>query len=225
MISGMQGDEAVQTVFTEGSTVVLRDVLRGKVWTASPHRVIRDTGTQLVLTTWPGAEMLKPTTWTQSLRTGDATVRKQALPNLAAGRWELDWWTWQRTTILKRSRTGDYFSVSQFFDAQGRCDEWYVDFIRPWQRTALGIDTFDLFLDLVIKADLSGYQWKDEDEYAQARRLGVVDDPLHRHVESAREQVVSLVQSGRGPFAEDWSSWQRDPAWPTPVLPTGMSAW
>lgn len=224
MIGSMQADGAGQATFPEGSTVVVRDVLRGKVWTASPYRVIRDTGTQLALACWPGTEMLKPATWTQWLRTGDDTVRRQAIPNLAAGRWELDRWTWQHTTLLKWSRPGDYFSVSHFFGAQGRCEGWYVDFIRPWRRTPRGIDTFDLLLDLVVKADLSGYQWKDEDEYVQGRRLGLISDALHQRVDAAREQVVTLIESRRGPFAEDWSSWQRNPAWPTPALPAGMPA-
>jgi Protein of unknown function (DUF402) len=219
MIGSVQADGTSKAAFPEGSTVVLRDVLGDKVWTASPYRVIRDTGTELALACWPGVEMLKPTTWIQWLRTGDDTVRRQAVPNLAAGRWELGRWTWRDTTLLKRSRPGDYFSVSQFFDAQDRCDGWYVDFIRPWRRTLLGIDTFDLLLDLVVKADLSGYRWKDEDEYSQGRRLGLIDDVLHQHVDTAREQVISLIKASQGPFAEDWSSWRRDPAWPAPRLP------
>jgi len=199
--------------------VVLRDVLQGKVWTASPHRVIRDAGTDLALACWPGTEMLKPATWIHWLRTGDEAERKKAIPNMAAGRWELGRWVWRDTTLLRRSSPGDYFSVSQFFDAEGCCDGWYVDFIRPWQRTPLGIDTFDLLLDLIVEADLSGYRWKDEDEYAQGRRLGVISDGLHQRVDAARQQVVALIQSRQGPFAEDWSTWRRDSAWPVPVLP------
>lgn len=112
MIGSMQAEGASQAAFREGSTAVFRDVLDGRVWTASPYRVILDTGTQLVLATWPGAEMLKPATWIESLGTGDDTVRKQAIPNLAAGRWELGRWTWQRTTLLRWGTPGDYFSVS-----------------------------------------------------------------------------------------------------------------
>lgn len=225
MIGSMQADGAGQPTFAEGSTVVLRDMLDDRVWTAAPYRVVQDTGRQLVLATWPGAVTLKPTTWIESVRGDDDTVRRQGIINLAAGQWELGRWTWQRTTLLRRSTLGDYFSVSQFTDGAGGVlsGGWYVDFIRPWRRAPRGIDTFDLFLDLEVRSDLS-YQWKDEDEYAHARRLGLIDDALHRHVESAREQVVSLTESRQGPWAENWSSWQRDPDWPTPVLPAGMSA-
>jgi protein associated with RNAse G/E len=206
-------------VFPQGSTVVRRDVLRGKVWSAAPFRVIQGTGTVLMLACWPGVEMLAPTTWIQWLRTGDDAVRKQAIHNLASGRWELDRWVWRDTTVLARFEAGQYFSVSRFFDAEGRCGGWYIDFVRPFQRTPIGIDSFDLLLDLVVTADLSSFRWKDEDEYAQGRRLGLIDDALHQHVGTARQQVVSLIESRQGPFADDWSSWKRDPAWPVPALP------
>jgi hypothetical protein len=99
----------------------------------------------------------------------------------------------------------------------------YVDFVCPCRRTPMGIDTFDLLLDLVVKADLSGYRWKDEDEYAHGRRLGLIDDALHSHVDAARQHVVSFIDSRQGPFADDWSSWRRDPDWPRPTLPAEMS--
>lgn len=205
--------------FPEGSTVVRRDVLRGKVWTAAPFRVIRDTGTDLVLACWPGVERLAPTTWIEWLRTRNRAVRGQAIPDLVAGRWELDRWAWRRTTLVTQFGAGQYFSVSRFIDPADGGARWYVDFIRPYQRTAVGIDTFDLLLDLVVEADLSRYRWKDEDEYAQGRRLGLIDDALHQRVDAARQQVLALIESRRGPFADDWSSWRRDPAWPPPVLP------
>jgi protein associated with RNAse G/E len=136
---------------------------------------------------------------------------------MLAGHWELDRWTWRDTTLLARFAAGDYFSVSRFFDAGG--GGWYVDFVQPYRRTPIGIDTFDLLLDLIVTADLSGYRWKDEDEYARGRRLGLIDDALHQSVDAAREQVISLIESRQGPFADDYSSWRPDPAWPTPVLP------
>ena len=106
----------------------------------------------------------------------------------------------------------------------GQRNSWYIDFIRPCRRTPDGIDTLDLLVDLVVTPDLSACRWKDEDEYAQGRRLGVITDALHRGVEAARQHVISLVESRQGPFAEGWSSWRPDPSWPLPALPRAHPA-
>ncbi|HEX3590268.1 MAG TPA: DUF402 domain-containing protein [Pseudonocardiaceae bacterium] len=203
--------------FAPGSTAVRRDVLRGKVWTATPNRVLADSAGVVVLTCWPGVGMLSPTTWIHWLRTGDDAVRKQAIPNLAAGTWELGDWTWRDTTLVSRFASGDHFSVHRFLS--GGPAEWYVNFERPYRRTPIGIDTFDLLVDLVVSPDLSSHRWKDEDEYAQGRRLGLIDDATHAHVDHARERVLGLLAAAEGPFAEDWSGFRPEPHWPLPVLP------
>ncbi len=203
--------------FAVGATAVKRDVLRGKVWTAAPLRVVEEDGDTLVLATWPGVEQQSPTTWIEWLRTGDDATRKQAIPNLTAGRWELDRWIWQDTTLVSRFAAGEHFSMHRFLGAGPA--HWYVNFERPYRRSPIGIDTFDLLVDLVVAPDLSSYTWKDEDEYAQARRLGLIDDAWHADVQQARDRVLALVESAAGPFAHDLSTFRHDPAWPDPVLP------
>lgn len=194
-------------------------MLHGKTWAAAPFRVIADSGDDLFLACWPGVETRSPTTWIEWLLTGDDAVRKQAIPNLAAGRWELGAWTWRDTTLLSRYRTAEWFTVSRFFDADGHCGGWYVNFEVPHRRTATGIETFDLLLDLVVEPDLSGHRWKDEDEYAHGRRLGLITEEQHRHVDRAREEVLARIAERAEPFATDLAAWRRDPAWPLPGLP------
>lgn len=203
--------------FPIGSTAVRRDVLRGKVWTATPNRVLADADGVVVFACWPGVRMLAPTTWTHWLRTGDDAVRKQAIPNLAAGRWDLEPWTWRDTTLVSEFRSGQHFSVHRYLS--GEPATWYVNFEMPYRRTAIGIDTFDLLLDLEVEPDLSGHRWKDEDEYAQGRRLGLIDDATHADVTRARDQVLALVEAADGPFARDRSDVVPDPAWRLPELP------
>jgi hypothetical protein len=55
-----------------------------------------------------------------------------------------------------------------------------VNFEHPNRRTEGGFDTFDLTVDLVIDPDLSTLEWKDVDEYAHVRRLGIVSEPSTR---------------------------------------------
>ena len=135
-------------------------------------------------------------------------------------------WTWRDTVLLSRFRAGDYFSVHQFLDdPRGdprpgpRAGRWYVNFELPFRRTSFGIDTFDLLLDLIVDIESLSYEWKDEDEYAQGRRLGLISDQVHAKVDDARHEVVALIESRQGPFAEDWSAWRPGRSWPTPVLP------
>jgi hypothetical protein len=207
--------------FAAGATVVRRDILRGRVWTAMPQRAVSDTGTALSLAYWPRVTSLAPTTWITALRTGDDAMRKRGLDDLAAGTWELGPHGWERTELLSHFLQGEYFSIHAFQDAAtGAPMHWYVNFELPFvRRPGFGIDTFDLFLDLVVAPDLSTHLWKDTEEYAQGRRLGLVDDDLHGHVETARERALGMLQDRSGPFADGWPSWSASPAWPLPVLP------
>ncbi len=208
-------------LFQPGTTPVRRDVHAGRVWTAMPQRVVDDTGHVLTLAYWPGIESLAPTTWITSTRNQDDVTRKQGLEDLAAGTWTLGRYRWTGTALLSYFLAGEWFSVHGFQDAATREPlRWYVNFEKPYQRRpGLGIDTMDLALDLVITPDLSGHHWKDTEEYAQLRRLGLIDDYLHRQVERARGRAISMLDDRTGPFAAGWPTWAPDPSWPLPELP------
>lgn len=64
------------------------------------------------------------------------------------------------------------------------------------------------------------YRWKDEDEYEQGRRLGVITDNDHKEVSSAREQVVAMFERRVTPFDDHWPDWRPELDWPAPTLPT-----
>jgi hypothetical protein len=203
-------------VFDPGATVVRRDVVGGKVLTAAPFRVLDDDGEVLRLACWPGIESLAPATWIRWLQTGDDAVRKQGIPDFAAGRWRLAPWVWRATTLVSWFGVDPDFSVHLFTPVDGGAPWWYVNFERPPRRTGIGIDTCDLLLDLAADADLRRWSWKDEDEYAEGRRLGLITDEDHERVRQARHRAVALLESRGGPFAEKW---EVSADWPTPVLP------
>ncbi|GAA2839989.1 hypothetical protein GCM10010441_75380 [Kitasatospora paracochleata] len=210
-------------LFRPGATVVRRDVHAGRVWTAMPQRVIDDTGHVLTLAYWPGIESLAPATWITSTRTGDDTARRQCLADLAAGAWTLGPHRWENTELLSHFLAGEWFSVHCFQDAITHEPlRWYVNFEHPYRRRpGVGIDTMDLALDLVITPDLAGHHWKDQQEYAQLRRLGVVDDYVGRQIERARGRAIGMLDDRTGPFAGGWPTWAPDPSWPLPTLPPG----
>lgn len=209
--------------FRQGETAVRRDLFRHKVWSAHAFHVVKDGSGALVLGCRPGAEVLAATTWIEWLLTGDDDVRAQALPNLARGSWELGRWSWRSTAHLQWVPPGAWFSVNAFYDVAGghQLAHWYVNFQRPMRRTAMGYDTFDLLLDLVVAPDLSRWDWKDEGEYAHGRRLGVVSEADHRAVQQAREEAVAMIEEHGGPFEAEanWRDWHPEPSLPTPTLP------
>jgi hypothetical protein len=207
--------------FRSGERVVRRDVFRGAVWSATPQRVLRDDTNGLVVAHWPGVRCLAPSPWVRAQRGRARMPRTQALEALSTGRWELSPWTWRDWAVVTSyDLAGRYFSTRRFFDARGELDRWYVNFERPSRRSGIFLDTFDLLLDLVATPDLSSWWWKDEAEYAHARRLGVVSDAEHARVDQARGEALAMMEQAAGPFSNQAEPWAPSPTWPLPVLPS-----
>lgn len=216
--------------FETGQTIVRRDVHRsGRVWSEQALRVVDDTSEALVMACAPGAEARWPALYARARADGDRSARIEAFDAMAAGEWELADSRWQETELLLWKPPMEWFSVNAFYIPDGdrrRLRNWYVNFEHPTARTNAGFDTFDLAVDLLIDPDLSRWQWKDEDEYAHARRLGIITDTEHEAVNDARAQALAMLANRRGPFADAaaWTSWRWDPAWPAPCLPQPDSA-
>ncbi len=210
--------------FDAGETVVRRDVYRERVWSEQALRVVADTDVALVTACCPGAEACWPVHYVKARTESDRAVRMEAFEAMAAGEWELAPGVWQETELLLWKPPTACFSINAFFapDPGGthRLRNWYVNFEHPITRTNGGFDTFDLALDLLIEPDLTRRRWKDEDEYAHARRLGIVTDSQHQAVDAARAQVLAMLEERQGPFAEAvaWAAWRWNPAWPPPRL-------
>ncbi|MFC9843850.1 DUF402 domain-containing protein [Streptomyces sp. NPDC060223] len=207
--------------FDTGETVVRRDVHRsGRVWSEQALRVVADTCEALVTACAPGAEVMWPALHAKARADGDRSVRIEAFDTMATGEWQLAPGAWQETELLLWKPPTAWFSVNAFYTSAG-LRNWYVNFEHPTRRTRDGFDTFDLAVDLVVAPDLNSWHWKDEDEYAHVRRLGIVTDTEHRAVELARAQILAMLEERAGPFADIdyWAAWRWRPAWPPPRLP------
>ncbi|MFF2812622.1 DUF402 domain-containing protein [Streptomyces sp. NPDC058000] len=209
--------------FEVGQTVVRRDVHRtGRVWSEHALRVLADTDQALVTACAPGAETRWPDLYAKARTAGDRAARTEAFEAMATGEWDLADGLWDETELRMWKPPGAWFSINAFYTSAG-LRNWYVNFEHPTTRTADGFDTFDLAVDLVIAPDLRRWEWKDEDEYAHARRLGIISDTEHQAVDAARTQILAMLEKRSGPFANaaSWASWQWEPNWPTPRLPDG----
>ncbi|MEV4123970.1 DUF402 domain-containing protein [Nocardia sp. NPDC049707] len=175
----------------------------GRAFTEWPQRVVADRGDELRVLLTPGTEGVGPQLWIRSMREDDPGARGRLLEAYARREWEMGAWVWQRTTRLAIMYTDRYFAIAPMWDEHGEFLWWYVNFQLPFTRTADGVDTSDLHLDLIVEPDLS-YHWKDEDEYALAIRLGLVPERWQRAIEGARDEALDLVARRAGPFGEDW---------------------
>ncbi|MEU4154139.1 DUF402 domain-containing protein [Streptomyces sp. NPDC026659] len=215
--------------FRPGRTVVRRDVHHSgrvrHVWSEHALRVLADTGDALETGCAPGAETRWPALYVKSLVEGDRSQRTSAFDALAAGTWEQTPGRWRETELRAWKPATSWFSVNAFYTGAG-LRNWYVNFERPMLRTPDGFDTFDLAVDLLVTPDLAHWEWKDEDEYAHARRLGLITDADHRAVDAARGEVVAMLGERAGPFAEavTWSTWRWNRTWPIPCLPRRTEA-
>ncbi|MFD5234681.1 DUF402 domain-containing protein [Streptomyces qaidamensis] len=135
----------------------------------------------------PAAGVRVPEAYARVRRGDRSATREEPVRQLADGTWTLTAAEWQETVLLLWKAPGAYFSVQRPYsgEADHRLLTWYVNFERPSVCRPSGFDTFDLLVDLLIDADLSGWRWKDEAEYIHARRLGIIDDAEHAQVDAA----------------------------------------
>jgi predicted RNA-binding protein associated with RNAse of E/G family len=197
--------------FQPGQTIVVREVRGGKLYGIRPETVVRDTSELLAIYLPPGTIWKWPYT-----RTGEKlTVRDKA---------NLEW-------ILKDNVWADHrlrlvipdncYSVLLFWDLDNwHMQRWYINLEEPFRRNVYGFDYTDQFLDIVIKPDLSSWQWKDEDEFAEAVEIGLISIEKADAIRSEGERVAKWIQSGESPF-NGWEKWRPDPSWGVPVLPEG----
>ena len=100
---------------------------------------------------------------------------------------------------------------------------WYVNLEDPLVRTPIGFDYLDQLLDIEIAPDLSGWRWKDEDEFAEAISDGTITPEKADVIRAEGEAVIAALNARRSPFDEPWPQWRPDPSWTLPGLPEGWN--
>ena len=174
---------------------VWREIHLGRVWRAHACRIVIDSPDLIALWFPVG---------TTSQRPNDDQGNVLRIPR---PEWTLVPDLWRRSGV-SLTRPGRAHSIWLFSDV----DSWYVNFERPLRRTAIGFDTFDEKLDLIVEPDGS-YRWKDEDELEQAAAVGLLD------ADAVRAAAALVLEEW--PFPTGWEDWKPDPSWPIPRLPEG----
>lgn len=179
---------------------------------ARPVTVVEDTEDLLAVWMAPGTECVRPVLADgtpvhaeplESRYTKPRTVRRDR---------------WFGTGVLKLARPGEPWSVWLFWEPGWRFKNWYVNLEEPLVRWSGGVDSEDHFLDICVYPDRS-WEWRDEDEFAQAQRAGLMDARQAEGVRLAGRSAVESIRAWEAPFSAGWQHWRPDPSWPVPPLP------
>jgi hypothetical protein len=193
-----------------GDIVVMRGVLAGKLWWAYPAYLVQDTPELLALY-WPvGTPTWRP-------------IRRPTVQDELHNRVQLHCRNWSDNDVLSLNPTGAAHSIEVMWQERShrlRC--WYVHLQEPLRHTPIGFDTMDQMLDIVISPDQTSWRWKDEDEFAEAERIGVYSPHKARTIRAEGEKVIGLLQAHASPFSDGWESWLPPAEW---AIPNFLPGW
>ncbi|MER6913635.1 DUF402 domain-containing protein [Streptomyces sp. NPDC000594] len=177
-----------------------------------PVTVVQDSAETLAVWMAPGTECVKPVL-------ADGTpVHQQPLATRYTAPRTVMRDRWFGTGVLKLARSDEPWSVWLFWDPGWKFKSWYVNLEEPRTRWAGGIDSEDHFLDISVYPDRS-WLWRDEDEFAEAQRAGLMSHRKARRVRAAGAAAVEVIRAWGPPFADGWEHWRPDPRWRVPELP------
>ncbi|MFI8433471.1 DUF402 domain-containing protein [Streptomyces sp. NPDC079020] len=177
-----------------------------------PVTVVEDSETLLAVWMAPGTECVRPVLADGTPVQAEPLATRYTAPRTTARS------TWFGSGVLKLARPGDPWSVWLFWDRGWLFRNWYVNLEEPRTRWAGGVDSEDHFLDISVHPDRS-WKWLDEDEFAQAQRVGLMDAATAARVRAAGRAAVQVIQEWGAPFRDGWEDWRPDPRWQVPPLP------
>jgi hypothetical protein len=126
--------------------------------------------------------------------------------------------TWERSWQLIVTRPGRAHSIRLRWNSETDAFRgWYVNLQEPVERTAFGFATRDQFLDILVAPDRS-WEWKDEDELAEAVNVGLFTPDDAAAIRAEGERLLADIEARRFPFDDSLLEWRPDPAWTLPVL-------
>ena len=178
--------------WTPSDTIVMRGILRGKLWWPCPVYVVLDTP-ELIALYWPvGTPTRSP-------------IRRPTVEDELYNRIQLEERNWTDNDVLSLNPPGSAYSFELMWEGgthKIRC--WYVHLQEPVRRTRIGFDTMDQMLDIVISPDRSSWHWKDEDEFSEAEAIGVYTHKQAQFIRAEGERVIAMLNANASQSCDDW---------------------
>lgn len=180
--------------------------------TVRPGTVVLDDARGIVVWIAPGTEVLLPV-----LESGAALRRAGDEGMFTAPRIQSKQ-LWTGNGILMIGLPDRPYSVWLFYKDDGSLGCYYVNLETPLERTAEGVQSRDLVLDLVV-LPRRDWHYKDEDELEGAERVGYFSPEEADRIRAAGREAVRDIQTWRYPFDAGFEHFFPDPRWPIPALP------
>ena len=139
----------------------------------------------------------------------------------AEGRYLADWANgvppvdalWEKGHVLRFMRAGDAHTVELCWDPDWNFVCWYINLNSPIVVHGDRFDQTDWALDVWVDPD-GAWRWKDEDDFAEAQELGILDDAAAAEVRAEGERVIA-----EHPWPTGWEDWRPPPEWGPLPLP------
>lgn len=186
---------------------MLRGVWKGKLWWACPMYVVQDTR-ELSAFYWPvGTPTRSP-------------VVRPTVEDELNNHIELEHRNWTDHDVLALHHPGSAYAIQlMWVGGTRKLNCWYVHLQEPLRRTQIGFDTMDQMLDIVISPDRTSWQYKDEDEFSDAEKIGVYSHAKARSIRAQAERVIEMLRVNASPFCDGWEEWIPPASWTIPMFP------
>lgn len=202
--------------YEPGDVVVLRGLGRAKIWYALPVIVVTDRSDLLALF-WRAGTAGKWRLKSPETKVSPADVIHTQMDLIDR--------TWTGTDVLMLVPPGEAHAVYVMWEAgQTKMNGWYINLQEPVRRTAIGFDTQDHWLDIVVAPDRAAWRWKDEDQLQEAVSFGIVSEECALAIRAEGERVIQKMNANQSPFCDGWEHWQASPDWKIPSLPKDWDA-
>ena len=199
--------------FATGETVLIRHVREGRGRFVQPVHVVEDRGDFLAVYRQPGSRYGTM---------GDAEGNRTRDFATATTHIEL---TWKDNHALHLLRQGDNHATVAFWDESWKFLCWYINFQEPFRRTADGLETMDLTLDMLIAPGGQSWRFKDEDEFAYGIEHGWYTAEQLAELKDYGERIAAAAVRGEPPFADGWETWRPPSEWRPLSLPADWRAY
>lgn len=184
-----------------GDVVLKRSIYRGNVRWTFAHRYVGDWNGRLAIYCSPGNQ-------------GKVTPRG---PDGYLRRWATDAppsdAEWQGAHVVRFEEAGARHSVEIYWTEGWELAGWYVNLQTPVRVDGRFIDMTDQALDITVEPDGS-WQWKDEDELAEAVELGIWTPAQAEEIRAEGERVIAAR-----PWPTGWEDWRPPSGWGPLGLP------